>query len=199
MGEGAVNKDQVAALGDGLRANHLDIGWGVETVLRSRAFFAASNIRTRVLGPVEFIVGAVRGLELLDPPPSTLVLADWSARLGQDLFNPPNVGGWPGGRSWLSARSLIGRANFAAALVEGRGVGREAPLDPAGLAQRCGCGHDGTDAVRLCARILTGTAPDDRQLERLRPSADAKAKVWDADATRGAAARLIAAPDSQLG
>ncbi len=45
----------------------------------------------------------VHVLELLDPPPSTLVLADWSTRLGQDLFGPPNVGGWPGGRSWLSA------------------------------------------------------------------------------------------------
>ncbi len=156
MGEGAVNKAQIAALADGLRANGLDIGWGVETVLRSRAFFAASNLRTRVLGPVEFVVGAVRGLELLDPPPSTLVLADWSARLGQDLFNPPNVGGWPGGRSWLSARSLIGRANFAAALVEGRGVGREVPLDPIALARRNGRGHDGPDAVRFCAEVLTG-------------------------------------------
>ena len=46
---------------------------------------------------MEFVVGAVRAFELLDPPPSTLVLADWAARLGQDLFYPPNVGGWPGG------------------------------------------------------------------------------------------------------
>ena len=79
------------------------------------------------------------------------------ARLGQDLFNPPNVGGWPGGRSWLSARSLIGRANFAAALVEGRGVGRDAPLDPIALARRYGRGRDGADAVRFCAEVLTGT------------------------------------------
>ena len=61
---------------------------------------------TRVVGPVEFVVGPVRALELLDPPPSTLVLADWAARLGQDLFYPPNVGGWPGGRAWLSTRAL---------------------------------------------------------------------------------------------
>ena len=73
--------------------------------------------------PVEFVVGAVRALECFDPPPSTLVLADWCGRLGQDLFYPPNVGGWPGGRTWITTRSIIGRANFAAALVEGR-VGR---------------------------------------------------------------------------
>ena len=55
------------------------------------------------------------------------MLADWAARLGQDLFYPPNVGGWPGGRTWISTRAMIGRANYAAALVEGRGVGRPEP------------------------------------------------------------------------
>jgi Protein of unknown function (DUF1800) len=199
MGEGAVSKEDIDALADGLRARHLDIGWAVETVLRSRAFFAGSNIRARVLGPVEFVVGAVRSLELLDPPPSTLVLADWSGRLGQDLLSPPNVGGWLGGRSWLSARSLIGRSNFAAALAEGRGIGRALPLDPMTLAQRHGRGRDGTDAVRFCAQVLTGVAPDDRSLERLRPASSTKTSVWDREATRGAVARLIAAPESQIG
>jgi uncharacterized protein (DUF1800 family) len=199
MGEGAVGKPEIAALADGLGAHHLDIGSGVETVLRSRAFFAGSNLRTRVLGPVEFIVGAVRGLELLDPPPSTLVLAGWCSRLGQDLFSPPNVGGWPGGRSWLSARSLIGRANFAAALVEGRGAGRDAPLDPAALAQRYGRGRDGADAVRFCAEVLTGVVPGKEWLQRLGPSPGTKPQAWDRAAARGAAARLIAAPESQIG
>ena len=64
------------------------------------------------------------------------MLADWAARLGQDLFNPPNVGGWPGDEAGFRPASLIGRTNFAAALVEGRGVGREIPFDPIALARR---------------------------------------------------------------
>lgn len=116
MGEGVANRAALRELAGGLREHDLDIGWGVETILRSRAFFAAGNIGSRVLGPVEYIVGAARALELFDPPASTLLLADWCARLGQDLFYPPNVGGWPGGRAWLTTRSLIGRANFAASL-----------------------------------------------------------------------------------
>jgi uncharacterized protein (DUF1800 family) len=98
MGEGVVNRAGVRELADGLRKHDLDIGWGVERVVRSRAFFAEANIGSRVLGPVEFVVGAARALELFDPPASTLLLADWCARLGQDLFYPPNVGGWPGTR-----------------------------------------------------------------------------------------------------
>jgi uncharacterized protein (DUF1800 family) len=199
MGEGAVGKADLDALAEGLRARRLDVGWGVETVLRSRAFFAEPNIRTRVLGPVEYVVGTARSLELLDPPPSTLVLADWCARLGQDVFNPPNVGGWPGGRSWLSARSLIGRANFAAALVEGRGVGRDGSLDPIALAGRHGRGRNTADAIRFCAELLRGGRLDDHQLSRLGPSRGGDPKCWDAEAARGAAARLIAAPESQIG
>ena len=132
------------------------------------AFFAEPNLGTRVQGPVEFITGAARALELLDPPPSTLVLADWSARLGQDLFNPPNVGGWPGGRSWLSARSLIGRANFATALVEGRGVGRDA----SSIRSRWPTDTDEDAIARKRFRFLRSSCWD------LRPMPAGSSKSW---------------------
>ena len=90
------------------------------------------------------VVGAARALELFDPPPSTLLLADWAARLGQDLFYPPNVGGWPGGRAWLSTGALIGRTNYAAALAGGRDVGLSGPPDVLALAERLGSGATST-------------------------------------------------------
>ena len=71
-------------------------------MLRSRAFFAPANLGSRVVGPVEFVIGACRALVPGESMPSTLLLADWTARLGQELFEPPNVGGWPGGRAWLT-------------------------------------------------------------------------------------------------
>ena len=33
--------------------------------------------------------------------------------MGQELFNPPNVAGWPGGTSWLNSGSWLARLNFA--------------------------------------------------------------------------------------
>src|SRR5205085_374600 len=124
LGEKSLPLADLDALAAGLRARDLNLGWAVETVLRSRLFFAVENLGNRVLSPVEYVIGAARAMELFDPPSSTLVLAEWCGRLGQDLFYPPNVGGWPGGRSWLTTRSLIGRANYAAALVDGTRVGR---------------------------------------------------------------------------
>ncbi len=132
-GEGAVSAAALDALAAGLREHDLDIGWAVATVLRSRAFFAETNIGNRVLGPVEFVVGVARALEPSEPP-SALLLAEWAGRLGQDLFYPPNVGGWPSGRGWLSSQAVVGRANFAAALVEGQLSGRAVPPDAHALA-----------------------------------------------------------------
>src|SRR5262249_20209243 len=91
FGEGVVGSDDLDELAGGLRSHGLDIGWGVATILRSRAFFAERNLGTRVVGPAEFVVSSVRALEQLDPPPSTLLLADWITRIGHDLFYPPNV------------------------------------------------------------------------------------------------------------
>jgi uncharacterized protein (DUF1800 family) len=165
----------IQALANGLRRHELDVDWGVATVLRSRAFFAERNLGRRVLGPVEFVVGAARALELFDPPPSTLLLGEWVARLGLDLFYPPNVGGWPGGRAWLTTRSAIGRANYAAALVSGAPVGRS-PLDALALVRRHGQGTSLEDALRFYTQLLLGVEPTatwrHRLLQALGPTND---------------------------
>src|SRR4051794_7850862 len=160
FGEGAIDEPAIAALAAGLRGHDLDVGWAVATILRSRAFFAGANLGSRVVEPVAFVLGPVRALELLDPPPSTLVLADWAAGRGQALFYPPNVGGGPGGRAWLSTRAIIGRANYAAALVAGRGVGRPEPLDALGLAARHGRGQGRDAVITFLAELLLGAEPD---------------------------------------
>ncbi len=106
--EGVATEEQTQSLAAGLRERELDVRWAVETILRSDAFFADANIGNRVLDPIQFMIAPLRALEMLTPPPSTLLLAEWSAKLGQDLFYPPNVFGWAGGRSWLTTRTVIG-------------------------------------------------------------------------------------------
>ena len=119
FGEGVLPDSALDTLATELHARKLDIGWAVETMLRSERFYSQENIRTRISGPVEFIVGCLQALEQCQPPPSTVLLAEWTTRMGQDLFYPPNVGGWPEGRSWLNSRAIIARSNFVTALVEG--------------------------------------------------------------------------------
>ena len=153
LGEEVANAAAIDSLAVSLREHDLDIGWGVATVLRSRLFFDSTNLGNRVSSPIEYAIGAARALEVLDPPPSTPVVADWCARLGQDLFYPPNVAGWPGGRDWITTRSAIGRANFATALVRGQDVGLSAPLDLHALATRHGQERNSS----FFSRLLLGT------------------------------------------
>jgi len=63
FGEGAVSDQLIKELSDELSRRDLDVGWAVESILRSDAFFAANNIGSRVLGPIEYVVGAVRAFE----------------------------------------------------------------------------------------------------------------------------------------
>ena len=126
-----------------------------------------ANLGNRVSSPIEFAVGAVRALEMFDPSPSTPVLADWCGRLGQDLFYPPNVGGWPGGRAWITTRSAIGRANLAAALVGGESVGLSTPFDPIALAARHGQGRRPGVLRAVAARCRM--APRSRSMRPSRP------------------------------
>ena len=198
MGEGAVSEAAVSALADGLRAHDLDIGWAVATVLRSRTFWDRKNLRSRVLGPVEMVAGSLRALELLEPPPSTLVVADWASRLGQDLFYPPNVGGWPGGRAWLSSRTLIGRANFAEAVVQGHGIGRAEPLDAL-------WGWRASTGSRRTARPSSGSSPNcclvaHRGLTGSISSTArwSTASAWGPAVARRAVAFILASPEGQV-
>ena len=154
FGEGVINDEQLDELAVGLRERDLDVRWAVETILHSEAFFADSNIGNRVLDPVQFMIGPLRSLEMLNPPPSTLLLAEWSSRLGQDLFYPPNVFGWPGGRSWLTTRTMIGRANYVGTLCSGELHRPSQPLEIETLARKHGFSDTASQAKFVSGLLL---------------------------------------------
>lgn len=97
----------------------------VRAIFLSDAFAADAAYRAIVRGPVALVVGLARQLE-----------ADTDFRLrslrglattGQVPFEPPNVGGWPGGPAWLSSGALFARANLVDALLFGqRAIGAPA-------------------------------------------------------------------------
>ncbi|HUP81117.1 MAG TPA: DUF1800 domain-containing protein [Pirellula sp.] len=120
FGEEVVDEKSLSELAAGLQKNELSVAWGVETVLRSHLFFSKANIRSRVAGPVELVIGTARTLEMQKDPPSTLLLGAELRKLGQDLFHPPNVFGWPEGREWIHTRSVLARHGFADAIVAGK-------------------------------------------------------------------------------
>jgi uncharacterized protein (DUF1800 family) len=194
LGETKVGDDALNSLANGLRERNLDIGWAIETVFRSKLFFSGAALHNRVAGPVEWAVGAVRALELINPPPSTLLLAEWTTRMGQDLFYPPNVGGWSEGRAWLGSQSIVARSNFAAALVDGQLWYPKHETDLRRLVKQHGKTSELQDAVTCFAELIWGEANHDAVAEIVAAAEPAKIEAR----LPTAIALLLARPESQL-
>jgi uncharacterized protein (DUF1800 family) len=110
----------VAALGAEFRAQGIDLKRLMNKIFRSREFYAPDVMLAQIKSPVQWLVSATHQLEAPLPtkPMSLAILSS----LGQELFQPPNVKGWPGGITWITTSSLLDRYNFAAELVEGKRV-----------------------------------------------------------------------------
>ncbi len=171
FGENVVNDEALSQLAEVLRGNNLDIGATVELMLRSQLFFSDDNIQSRVCDPVSFLVGPIRALECFREPPSTLILAEWLRRMGQDLFYPPNVGGWNGGRTWLSTRTIIARTNYGAALTSGELHNPVQAPDLTRLLKSHGKNASLMDHIQFLAQVL-GVTFDDRALAHVAERAE---------------------------
>jgi uncharacterized protein (DUF1800 family) len=86
----------------------------MSTLLRSNVFYSDRAYRALVKSPVEFVVGTYKslGLNEIDESAQRALV-----QMGQILFYPPNVAGWPGGANWLTSQTVIARENFVAGLM----------------------------------------------------------------------------------
>jgi hypothetical protein len=115
------------------KSNH-NIGAMVKAMFTSPAFFGDKAYKARIKSPVEFVVGAVRGLGL-ETDGKTLPQA--LATMGQTIYDPPNVSGWDGDKlsaSWLSTQTWMTRVNFINSLVAASGGAAAKGGDPSGTA-----------------------------------------------------------------
>ncbi len=95
----------------------VDVARGIELILHSRLFFSEWCRGKRVKAPVELAIGAIRACERFDPAPDFVELEGWLSRMGQRLFYPPSVAGWPDGLNWLRGPTVLARAEFASGLA----------------------------------------------------------------------------------
>ncbi len=95
--------------------NKYDILKLLEDIYSSDWFYTEKNIGNRIKSPVELIAGIRRFLPLeLDNDQSQLF---FQKVLGQILFYPPNVAGWPGGRNWIDSSTLMVRLQIPQVLA----------------------------------------------------------------------------------
>jgi uncharacterized protein (DUF1800 family) len=89
--------------------HHFELEPIYRLLFSSERFFDPLIMNTCVKGPLEYYLGYINMLKAqLNAPLKTLLLFQ-SAEIGQFLFNPPTVAGWPGNRSWINTSLLTQR------------------------------------------------------------------------------------------
>ncbi|HZK65464.1 MAG TPA: DUF1800 domain-containing protein [Puia sp.] len=104
------DENRVSELATAFYDNGYDIQKLMESIFSSDWFYDDINIGAHIKSPVEWIVGIRRQLPQDIGNPEVQVLLQ--RLLGQVLFNPPNVAGWPGGKHWIDSSSLMLRLRF---------------------------------------------------------------------------------------
>lgn len=159
------------------RDSGYDIRAALRAILVSDAFYAPQNRATLVKSPVELVVGTLRQFRITTGEVMPFVFT--TNQLGQALFAPPNVKGWPGGVAWINSTRLLARKAFLermfrveelrsvpVAAMDG-GMGRDVPPGAARLAE----------GRERYARAMMDVQFDSKQWLAQFPGGD-KAEVW---------------------
>ena len=139
-----------------LGRTYRDSGYQMKPLLKriflSKDFYGTPAFATQIKSPVHLVVSTYKKMSLRGVP----TIPDFgrtTASLGQSLFDPPNVAGWAGGRTWITPSTLLNRGNlFRGVLfpdVKGfRPPDRSMSATDARVGQRFVQGMSMTDATR---------------------------------------------------
>jgi uncharacterized protein (DUF1800 family) len=121
---------EIARVGKRFRESNYDLKVALGAILTSDAFYAPRNRGVLVKSPVELVVGALRQFGM--QPAETLPFAIAAAGMGQNLFSPPNVKGWPGGDVWINTTTLLARKQYLDRLTRADDFAMIAPIAMSG-------------------------------------------------------------------
>ena len=101
----------VRQLADTFQQSHYNVGAVVREIFNLDAFYSAKSYRALVKSPAELTAQTLRATGA--DAKAFVAAANAMAPMGQVLFYPPNVAGWPAGTSWINSSTLLNRINFA--------------------------------------------------------------------------------------
>ena len=203
------NDEHIKELAKHFYKQKYDIAAVMEKMFKADWFYDASNIGTKIKSPAEFIVGLSKTFFVNYRRPQVLIQLQSS--LGQYLFNPPNVAGWPGGKNWIDSSSLMLRMKIPS-LVLNDGLidfsGKADPEDEALLAiNRKGTARPGKSNINAeadWARFLS-SLPKDCSAEQLaafllQPGLNVKIKslINNKTSLKNIAIEMTSTPEYQL-
>jgi uncharacterized protein (DUF1800 family) len=111
-----VEPELVEQLASVLRTNEYQIRPLLTNLFLSEQFYSEQATGGHIKSPVELLVGTAKALSL--PKVDYQNVRFLLASMGQSLFDPPSVAGWPGDADWINTNLLIARYTATAELVK---------------------------------------------------------------------------------
>jgi uncharacterized protein (DUF1800 family) len=105
----------VAAAAELLDRTRLDVKWFLRELFQSRYFYSPECYRTRIASPAEFVIGAIRTLDVRWSAPEVV---DFLGRMDQRLLAPPNVKGWDGEQKWINSSTWAARVDCGRTIAQ---------------------------------------------------------------------------------
>ena len=118
-----VNEEVDEARVDALSAVFFDSGYDISKLMRAiftaEWFYSEENMGSLVASPVDLITRFRRMIKMEFKEDKAQL--NLQKVLGQTLFFPPNVAGWPGGRNWVDSSTLLLRMQIPTRIIKGGG------------------------------------------------------------------------------
>lgn len=182
----------IEQLAQRIRDHQFDMKKATAELLSSQLFFSPAARRCIIKSPLDLVLGTCRSLEAEVNLGSSLQVL---ATLGEDIFQPPSVKGWDGGRTWINSAMMLERVNYIADLA--RTTKHGVITEPLELAQRSGA-NDTPAIVRHFAALFFGKDIDAATESELINYADSAAGNRR-ERVRGLVQVILSMPDYQLG
>ncbi|MXV49615.1 DUF1800 family protein [Pedobacter sp. HMF7647] len=133
------DENRVKELADYFYQRKYNIGDLLHMMFTSDWFYNSANMGNKIKSPAELIVGLNRQFSIDYKIPE--VQLKFQSALGQTLFYPPNVAGWPGGKNWIDSSSLMLRLKIPSLILNDGEIefsGKADPEDEAAIALKKG-------------------------------------------------------------
>lgn len=123
-----VDEARVTDLAEQFYRSNYDIGKLMYRIFSSDWFYDDRHMGTQIKSPVVLMAGLLRSLPTEFKSPNTLMML--MRALGQIIYNPPNVAGWPGGKNWIDNSTLLLRLNLPVYLLQSAEIGLKTKDEP---------------------------------------------------------------------
>jgi uncharacterized protein (DUF1800 family) len=147
----------ISELTNHFRSSGFDVKSTIVKLLTSKHFFDPQNMGVQIKTPLENILGFNTHFKI-----PTDQIRQWLWDSGLEPFNPPDVSGWNGYRSWITTKTLPNYIFFFNSLINDR-----KSSEIADWAEKLDGYNDSASFVYSVALILLGRIPKENRVKSL--------------------------------